>query len=46
MTPKKNRIATIDMSGCINSEMQHEIDAIETERKWREYCRKKREKEQ
>ena len=35
----------IDMSGCINAEMQHEIDAIETARKWQEFCIKRREKE-
>ena len=33
----------IDISGCINAEMQHEIDAIETARKWREFCKKRRE---
>ena len=35
----------IDMSGCMNAEMQHEIDAAETVRKWREFCKKRREKE-
>ena len=33
----------IDMSSCMNAEMQHEIDAVETERKWREFCKKRRE---
>lgn len=33
---------TIDMSGCMNAEMQHEIDAIETLRKWHEWCKKAR----
>ena len=35
----------IDMSCCMNAELQHEIDAIETARKWREFCKKKRENE-
>lgn len=30
---------TIDMSGIINAEMQHEIDATETELKWRRLCK-------
>jgi len=29
----------------MNAEMQHEIDAVETARKWREYCEKRRDKE-
>ena len=33
---------TINMSNIINAEMQHEIDAIETSRKWREWCKKAR----
>ena len=32
---------TIKMSNIISAEMQHEIDAIETARKWREWCKKK-----
>jgi hypothetical protein len=34
---------TIKMSNIINAEMQHEIDAVETARKWREWCKKARE---
>jgi post-segregation antitoxin (ccd killing protein) len=33
---------TINMSNIINAEMQHEIDAIETAQKWREWCKKAR----
>jgi hypothetical protein len=34
---------TIDMSGIITAEMQHEIDAVETERKMRACFKKWRE---
>lgn len=33
---------TIDMSGCKNAELQHEIDAIETAQKWRAWCKEAR----
>ena len=33
---------TIKMSGIIGAEMQHEIDAIETSRKWHEWCKQAR----
>lgn len=32
----------INMSGIMNAEIQHEIDAIETSRKWGEWCKKAR----
>ena len=33
---------TTNMSGIISAEMQHEIDAVETAQKWREWCKKAR----
>ena len=38
-------IPTIDMSECTNAEIQHETNAEETTRKWRVFCKKRREKE-
>lgn len=35
-------IEPINMSECMNAEMQHEIDAIATERKWHKICKKLR----
>ena len=32
----------INMSGIVNAEIQHEIDAIETAQKWRKWCKKAR----
>ena len=33
---------TIKICGIVNAEMQHEINAIESERKWHEICKKLR----
>lgn len=36
-------MTTIDMSECLNAEIVHELDAIETSQKWHKTCRQLRE---
>lgn len=35
-------MTTINISKCMNAQMQHEIDAVESERKWHDMCKKLR----